>query len=81
MFKITANKGFQITFANGNTVSVQFGGWNYCENRHKFEEGRELSCENSEVLAWDKDGNVLCDWVQGWQTPEDVAAFIAKYSA
>jgi len=80
MFNITTNKGFQITFANGNTVSVQFGGGNYCENRHKFNEGQAQSCENAEVLAWDKDGNDLCE-VQGWQSPEEVAAFIAKYSA
>jgi hypothetical protein len=80
MFKITANQGFQMTFANGNTVSVQFGGRNYCENRNKFEEGQAQSCKNAEVLAWDKDGNDLCE-VQGWQTPEEVAAFIAKYSA
>jgi hypothetical protein len=84
MFKITANKGFHIQFANGNTVSVQFGGGNYCENSHKFEEGFEegqaQSCENAEVWAWDKDGNPFCE-VQGWQSPDEVAAFIAKYSA
>jgi hypothetical protein len=80
MFKITANKGFHIQFANGNTVSVQFGGGNYCENRHKFEEGQAQSCENAEVWAWDKDKNPLCE-VQGWQSPDEVAAFIAKYSA
>ena len=33
MFRITAGKGFQITFANEYMVSVQFGGRNYCENR------------------------------------------------
>ena len=80
MFNITANKGFQITFANGNTVSVQFGGGNYCENRYNSEDGKAQSCENAEVLAWDKDGEYLCE-AQGWQTPEEVAAFIAKYSA
>ena len=33
MFKITDGKGFQLTFDNGNTISVQFGYGNYCENR------------------------------------------------
>jgi hypothetical protein len=33
MFTITNGKGFQIKFANGWTVSVQFGTGNYCENR------------------------------------------------
>jgi len=32
MFKITGKKGFHITFANGYTVSVQFGPGNYCDN-------------------------------------------------
>lgn len=80
MFNITANKGFHITFANGNTVSVQFGRGNYCDNRFNSQDVKDQSCENAEVWAWDKDGNPLCE-VQGWQTPEEVAAFIAKYSA
>lgn len=77
MFHITANKGFHITFANGNTVSVQFGRGNYCDNSTNDD---PIPCPNAEVWAWDKDKNPLCD-VQGWQTPEEVAAFIAKYSA
>lgn len=35
MFKITDGKGFQVTFENGITVSVQFGYGNYCENYDK----------------------------------------------
>jgi len=31
MFRAMGNKGFQISFANGNTVSVQWGPSNYCE--------------------------------------------------
>ena len=31
---ITQGKGFQLKFANGWTVSVQFGWGNYCGNRH-----------------------------------------------
>lgn len=38
MFDITINKGFQMQFANGWTVSVQWGRDNYCENRHMKEE-------------------------------------------
>lgn len=37
-FRIISGKGFHITFANGYTVSVQFGGGNYCDNR-SAEEG------------------------------------------
>ena len=32
MYKITQGKGFQMTFANGWTVSVQWGAGNYCPN-------------------------------------------------
>ena len=32
-FQITRGKGFVMTFANGWTISVQFGTSNYCENR------------------------------------------------
>ena len=89
MIRITHNKGFQMTFANGYTISVQFGNGNYCDNRHY---GDSLSWDqsvppssNAEVAAWDKDGN----WVQlgehddiiGWQTPDDIAALIASISS
>ena len=32
MFSISGNRGFQMTFENGYTVSVQFGPGNYCDN-------------------------------------------------
>ena len=34
MFRITQNKGFQMTFENGCTISVQFGYRNYCDNNN-----------------------------------------------
>lgn len=67
MFRITNGKGFHITFENGNTVSVQWGNSNYCQNRHpsldpndpwgaiKAAEG----CEDAEVAAWDSNNNWL----------------------
>jgi hypothetical protein len=33
-FKSTNNKGFQMTFENGWTISVQFGYGNYCSHRN-----------------------------------------------
>ena len=33
MFKITCGKGFCMTFANGYSLSVQWGYENYCDNR------------------------------------------------
>ncbi len=58
MFKITDNKGFQITFKNGYTISCQFGTCNYCNRRSYIEPyGSELGMrlvesENCEVAIW-----------------------------
>ena len=45
-FRITEGKGFQITFANGYTASVQFGSGNYCSNFADIMETRD-NCESS----------------------------------
>ena len=60
MFKITGSKGFHITFENGYTVSVQFGGGNYCDN-YDMPIGSEpnkvvLTSSDAEVAVW-KDGS------------------------
>jgi len=75
MFGASGNKGFKITFANGNTISVQWGPMNYCEPSAKHDWG----AENVEVAAWDKDQNwhnFGCDQVDGWRTPEQVLEFM-----
>lgn len=70
MFKTTCNKGVQFTFANGHTVSVQWGPGNYCEG-YGMSEGtdylapmKEESWSNSkaEIATWDKNGR--------WNLPE-----------
>ena len=68
-FKATQNDwhdGFQITFKNGYTVSVQFGKGNYSD-------GGETTAE---VAAWDQDGNWVRlsdnDTVRGWCSPDEV---------
>jgi hypothetical protein len=38
-FKSTENKGFQMTFENGWTISVQFGYGNYCDNTANQKDG------------------------------------------
>ena len=58
-FAINSGKGFHITFDNGVTVSVQFGGGNYCENYH-VNIGSERSihyftCPDAEVAMWKRD--------------------------
>ena len=89
MFSASGNKGFQITFANGNKISVQWGPMNYCEPTHP--QGRNAAydepmkndfweAETVEVAALDKDGNwhnFGHDQVIGWQTPEQVLEFMS----
>ena len=87
MFKSTYNKGFQMTFENGWTISVQFGHGNYCDNQ-KLETSINSSmnhpiveCANAEIGIWDKDDNWYeTDKVKGWVTPNEVAEWIEKVS-
>jgi hypothetical protein len=88
MFTITQGKGFQIQFANGNVVSVQWGPSNYCAPTHEM--GRNApfdapmrssawSSTTAEVAAWDADGdwhNFGYDQVEGYLTPEQVLEFL-----
>ena len=73
--------GFQMTFQNGCTISVQFNGRNYCD------EGKTTA----EVAAWDKDDNWFYfddnKWniienkgtdVMSQQTTDDVARMISE---
>lgn len=65
MFKATGNKGVQFTFANGHTVSVQWGPGNYCEG-YGLNGGTDYlaptkkeswSNPKAEIATWDRDGN------------------------
>lgn len=93
MFKITEGRGFHITFANGYTISVQFGIGNYCTNRHDRNAQLQqadcnLQCENAEVAAYAQNGNwyrPTClnsgDDVAGYVTPDQLAQVIAEVQA
>jgi hypothetical protein len=80
MFNISAGKGFQMTFANGWTVSVQFGSGNYCGNRtYMVVETEKGESTDAEIAAWDASGTWYdfgSDTVKGWCSPDEVAAFI-----
>lgn len=85
-FKTTAergyNDGFQMTFENGCTISVQF-------SKHTFSDGGQTTAE---VAAWDNQGNWLLfdegKWfevengsdVMPHQTASDVAKLIYTLS-
>jgi len=69
--------GFQMTFKNGWTVSIQIGRGNYCDNRHKSSDFSK--CENAEIAAVDKNGEWYkfdYDSVQGYVSTDDIAKFI-----
>ena len=90
-FKITGGKGFHVTFENGWTVSVQFGGGNYSGNYDEPIGGRLLDPSyelppsgTAEIAAWGPDGAWLDfagDTVAGYKTPADVLAFMQEVSA
>jgi len=80
-------RGFQMTFENGYTVSVQFGVSNYCENRDykpDAEKSEIGASPSAEIAAWDQTGKWVSfehDDVKGWCKPDEVAAFITKIAS
>jgi len=80
---LTANgKGFKMTFENGNTVSVQWGPTNYadiCDGQDKPKACQTWSSKTAEIAAWNAKKewhNFECDQVAGWQTTDEVSAFM-----
>jgi hypothetical protein len=67
--------GVQMTFANGNTISIQFGYGNYCENRHRS----KSECRDAEIAIWNDNDewyNFGSDTVKGWCNMDEVAYWI-----
>ena len=79
--------GFSVTLDNGFVVSVQFGGTAYCSN-HLVQSGSEEPSRTAETAVIDPSGLFVKmnptdtgdDDVQGWQTPNQVLATIARAS-
>lgn len=79
MFGITNGKGFHMCFANGWTVSVQFGPGSYCGNRDgEYIKPMNINGESywpnntsldAEIAAWDRNGNwyVFEDYGDGFE--------------
>lgn len=90
MFIVSQGKGFQMTFANKCTVSVQFGMGNYCDHYQLCADGdfaelqRKLGAQGSttaEVAGWKPDGSWVHpeDWtddVKGYLTADEVLEFM-----
>jgi hypothetical protein len=87
MLKATMNRGFSLTFENGLTISVQFGGGNYCSNRntsldYQAEMKQQITeCQNAEIAIWDKEDiwfDFGDDQVKGYVNADDVAMWIIR---
>ena len=87
MFASTNNKGFQLKFENGWTISVQFGCGNYCDNKHHpdgwyFSKNQEVvTSTDAEIAMWDENNewyNFGTDTVKGYCSADEVAEWIEK---
>ena len=86
MLKITRGTGFQMTFENGWTISVQFGYGNYCDNnRHPdgFDFGKNkdiVQSSDAEIAIWDSEGSWYTfeegDQVKGHCSADEVATWV-----
>ena len=65
------NEGFQMTFENGCTISVQFG-------KHTYSDAGETTAE---VAAWDNKGNWLMFDGEKWSEIEESSDVIAHQTA
>ena len=73
--KTQVASGIQMKFANGNTISIQFGFGNYGSNRDKS----EPQTLTAEVAIWDASDNWYQfegDTVEGWCNADEVAKWI-----
>ena len=90
MFKISQGKGFHITYANGYSVSVQWGFGNYCDYHHLCADGDFVALQHkcgkdgsatAEIAGFNPD-NEWChpdEWdddVKGYCTPAEVLEFM-----
>ena len=77
-FSIQGGQGFQITFENGYTVSVQFGQYHYCSNKNlkRNDDVYTKDCRNAETAIFYKDTHPFHkhkgDDVQSYQSPKEV---------
>jgi len=88
--RICDNKGFHIEFDNGYTVSVQFGGGNYCDNYDfpigKERDGRGMKSSNAEVAVLKPDRELMelpefGDAVAPRQTVAQILEWLNKVAA
>lgn len=80
-YELNYQRGFRLTFANGWTVSVVWGPGAYGSNYDADFDGmreKAYTADEAEVWAWNEAGDHKPDQPLGYQSPDDLAAFIAK---
>ena len=83
-FVATENKGCQLTFKNGWTISIQWGGGTYSSNRMGKPKDKLLFIESAsaEIVIWDTNKNYFVfgatQTCLGWLTTNEVAEWIEK---
>ncbi len=86
-FVSTLNKGFNMTFENGISISVQWGVGNYCNRKNDGEFGLPMKDEfweatSAEIMIRDTNNNPQNidlgngDIVAGWLDADQVASVI-----
>lgn len=85
MIRITRNKGFQLTFENKLTISVQIGNMNYCSRKSMFAAyDQEMKMEiveskDAEIAIWDDKNNWFdfgSDTVKGHVSVDDIGQWV-----
>lgn len=71
-YKDEAYIGFQMTFENGNTISVMFGRGSMSSNRDVMNE----QSPDAEVAIWNKDGKFFQGGTYSYCKSDEVAKYI-----
>ena len=89
--KITRHRGFQMTFENGWTASVQWGPGTYTDHHydtHQYDDpeyAERWESTTAEVAAWPEGGSLIelegGDTVRGYLTADQVLAFLNEVAA
>lgn len=86
MFRSTFNRGFQMTFGNNLTISVQWGTGNYCERKKGIYLSTELresiiESKDAEIAIWENEGSKRfldfgSNQVKGYCSADEVGKWI-----
>ena len=90
-FSNSRGSGFHLTFDNNWTISVQFSGGHYCDNknesydwaRNRVMDSIPVHSSNAEIAVWRRNSELIWlenDTVRGWTSADEVARVIHKVS-